>query len=153
MSLHVIRARAKVERPTVEEHHPYVDTFVTGSDHPFAQAFKISLVELLQIKLWFAILGLSRPGSLPGLRRHAQVIASTSRLGLEQLPAPETDEIVSMVLEKFEISLIIESLGGLITIGPGSHAIMEIIPDVRAGQINCFLLGCRGNGEIAGIGL
>ena len=79
------------------------------------------------------------------------MIASASRLGLEVLPAPEPDEIVIVFLEERKVGIEVGRLRSFTTVCPWAHAIMEVVPDVRAGQIDCPLFRFRGNGEITRI--
>ena len=61
-------------------------------------------------------------------------------LGLEVLPAPQPDKVVAMFLEKREIRAVIVLLWHLGAVQAGTETIMEVVPDMRAGQVNRLLL-------------
>jgi hypothetical protein len=48
----------------------------------------------------------------------------------ELLPTPEPDEVVPPLLEEVEVSVVIELLGSVGTLGAGPHPIVEVVPDV-----------------------
>jgi hypothetical protein len=68
--------------------------------------------------------------------------AASSRLRPELLPAPEPDEVVTVLLEELEVRAIVEWLWGLRAIRTGTHAVVEVVPDVRACQVDRFSVGC-----------
>jgi hypothetical protein len=57
-------------------------------------------------------------------------------LGLELLPAPEPDEVVAALLEEVEVGVLVELLEGIGPARAGTHPIVQIVPDVRAGQVD-----------------
>src|SRR5688572_10220853 len=99
---------AEVEGPAVEEHDPNVDALITCGNDPLSKPFKVAFVENIEIELWLSIFRLPRTSSQPGLRRHTQMVAPSSRLRPELLPAPEPDEVVTVLLEELEICIVIK---------------------------------------------
>src|SRR5437763_3645592 len=99
MALEVVGSGAEVDGPAVEKHDSDVDAPVARGDRAVAEAVEVSLVELREVELRLAVLGRARPGSGPRLGRHAEVDVAPGGLGLELLPAPEPDEVVTVVLE------------------------------------------------------
>src|SRR3712207_9067924 len=78
----------------------------------------------------------SWPGAGPRLRRHAEVEGAPGDLRLELLPAPQPDEVVAALLEELKITAEVVSLRGLGAIGAGTGTIVEVVVDVRPGQIH-----------------
>jgi hypothetical protein len=119
MAFDVVGLRTEVEGPPVEEHHRDVDTSVARGDDSVTEAVEECLIEPAEVELRFPVRRLSRAGSRPWLRRHAEVEVAAGRLGLELLPAPEPDEVVAVVLEEPEVGVVVELLRGLGAIEPG----------------------------------
>jgi len=116
MTLDMIRRGAEVDGPTVKEHNGDVDTLIACRNHPLSQAVKIGLIKRLQIELWLVVLRGSWSGSRPWLRGHAEVITAPGGLGLKLLPAPEADEVVTVLLEEVKIGIEVERFRGLSTV-------------------------------------
>src|SRR5207244_6769558 len=99
----------------------------------------------------------TRTGALTGMGSHAQVGSASGGLGLELLPPPEPDEVVAALLEEPEVCAEVERLGGLSAVRAGTHAVVEVVPDMRAGQVNHLPAGVAGfagrDREVARIGL
>src|SRR3990172_6973255 len=116
---------------------------------------EVGRVERREVELQLAVRCRSGPGSRPRLRRHAEMEGAPGGLGLELLPAPEPDEVVAVVLEELEVRVVVELLRGLGAVRAGTHAVVEVVPDVRAGQVDHLpvggVAGC--DCEVAWIGL
>src|SRR5207244_3231568 len=123
-------------RPAVEEHDRDVYALIARRDDAVAEAVEVGGVEGGEVELRSAVLCCSWPGTRPRLGRHAEVETAPGGLGLELLPAPEPDEIVAVVLEELEVRAVVELLRGLGAVRAGTHAVMEVVPDVRAGQVD-----------------
>src|SRR5215207_1814347 len=55
-------------------------------------------------------------------------------LGPHVLPAPEPDEVVPVFSQEGQVGVVVELLRGARAIRAGTHAVVEIVPDVRARQ-------------------
>ena len=84
----------------------------------------------------------------------AQKCAACPDLGPELLPAPEPDEVVAALAQQVEVRREVELFGRAAAGRAGAHAIMEVVVEVRAGQVDRPL--ARGiaarDGEVARIG-
>jgi hypothetical protein len=72
---------------------------------------------------------------------HAQVEVGPGALGLELLPAPKPDEVVAVLDQEVEVGAEVQLLRGLGAARAGAHAVVQVVPDVRAGQIRRLLVG------------
>src|SRR6266516_6319842 len=151
MSLNVIGRRAEVQSPTVEEHHRDIDPLPACRNDALAEPVEVGRVERVKVELRRAIPCVSSACSWPRLRRHTEMETASCSLRLELLPTPEPDEVVVMLLQELEIGVVINLLRSFSAIWAGSHTIVEVIPDVRAGQVDRFLIGVGCDREIAGI--
>src|SRR5687768_2877949 len=132
VALDVVRRGTQVEGPTVEKHDRDVDTFVPGGNDALTQPVEVSLVERLEIELRLAIPCSPRPGARPWLRRHTEMETTPCGLRLELLPAPKPDEIVAVLLEEFQICVVVRLLWDIGAVRAGTHAVVEVVPDMRA---------------------
>ncbi len=89
-----------------------------------------------RVELRLAVRCLSRPGPRPRLGGHAEVEVAAGGLGLELLPAPQPDEVVTPVLQELEVGVVVELFRGLGAVGARPHAVVEVVPDVRSGQVD-----------------
>jgi hypothetical protein len=66
------------------------------------------------------------------------------------LPTPEADEVVPALLEEVEVRVVVEHFGVRAALGSRAHAILEVVPDMRAGEEHgSFLLRDIGvDGEV-----
>ncbi len=155
MALDIVRRRAEVKAEAVEEHHRDVDVLVACGDDAVAESVEVSLIEPGEVELRLPVRCRSRSGSRPRLRRHAEVESAAGGLGLEVLPAPEPDEVVPVVLEEIEVRAVVVLLRRLGAGRAGPEAVVEVVPDVRAGQIDRLpvggVAGC--DREVAWVGL
>src|SRR5262245_17821444 len=82
------------------------------------------------------------------------MIVAPGSLGFELLPAPEPDEVMTAFLKELEITIVVERLRCFGAVRARPHAIVEIVQDMGAGQVNRFpvsaLAGC--DCEVAWIG-
>jgi hypothetical protein len=130
MALDMVGFRAQVQSPALEEHHVDVHSSVACGHNSLAEPIEEGLVEPVEVEPRLAVSGLPRPRSRPRLRRHAQVEIAGGGLGLELLPAPESDEVVPALLEESEVRVVVELLG---LGGAGrarTHPVMQVVPDV-----------------------
>jgi hypothetical protein len=51
-------------------------------------------------------------------------------LRLELFPMPEPDEVVTMFLQEFKVDIVVKLLRSFGAVRAGTHAIMEVVPDV-----------------------
>src|SRR3712207_2281131 len=65
MAFDVIRWRAEVEAPPLEEHDRDVDTRVPRSQNAAAEPVKVRLVKCVEVKLWLTIPRAAGPGPPP----------------------------------------------------------------------------------------
>jgi hypothetical protein len=67
------------------------------------------------------------------------------------LPAPEPDEVVSVALEELQVGVEVVLLG--CTGEAGSETIVEVVPDVRPGQVDNATVApvARRDREVAGV--
>jgi hypothetical protein len=137
----VVGRRAEVQGPAVEEHHPDVDAAPAGGDDAVAEPLEERLVEAVQVEAGLAVGGRSRAGPRPGLGGHAEVEVAPGGLRPELLPAPQPDEVVAVLDQEVEVGAIVQLLGGLGASPAGTHAVVQVVPDVRAGQIHRPLTG------------
>jgi len=72
-------------------------------------------------------------------------------LRLELLPTPEPDKVVIMLLQKLKISVEVYDFRNLGALRPRPHAIVEIVPDMGAGQIDGFLFRGGCDREVTGV--
>jgi hypothetical protein len=150
VTLDVVGRRAEVQAEPVKEHHRHVDASLACGDDAVAEPVEERLVEPVEVELRLAVLGLARTGPRPGLRRHAEVEVAPGGLGLELLPAPEPDEVVAAFGQEVEVGAVVELLGGVGAPRAGAHPVVEVVPDVGAGEVDGLLLaGC--DGEVARI--
>src|SRR4051794_39321483 len=94
VALDVVRRSGQVKAEAFEKHDGGIDTRASGGNHPFPKSIEVVLIKSREIELRFAILGSSRSGSGPGLRRHTKVHISLSEVAAKLFPAPEPDEVV-----------------------------------------------------------
>ena len=141
MSRHIIRRRAEVKRPAVEEHDADVDARAAGGDHNLAQAVEVGRIKFGKVELGLTVAGGSRPGARPRLRCHAQVKAAAGGLRFELLPAPKADEVMAVFLEKRKVCTVVNDSVLRGALGAGPHAIVKVVPDVRAGQVDSLAAG------------
>jgi hypothetical protein len=113
----------------------------------------MGLIERRQIKFRLAVRCRSGSGARPRLRRHTEVEGPTGGLGLELLPPPEPDEVMAVVLEECEVGVVVVLLRGLCAVGARSETVVEIVPDVRAGQVDHATVGVRSDREVAWVSL
>ena len=136
VALDVIRRWAEVEPPTVEQQHADVDPGRTSCRNPITESAEVALVELIEIESGLSVLGRTRSGSRPRLRRHVEVVVPACCLGPELLPPPEPDEVVAALGQELEITLEVESLGLVRILDSRSHPVLQVVPDVRAGEVD-----------------
>src|SRR5215207_324176 len=134
-----------MDGPAVEQHHSNINILIACRDRSLAQAVEVRLIEQLKVELWLPVLCVSRSCALPRLRGHAQVEASARRLRLELFPAPEPDEVVVMLPEKGKVFVKFQRLRRFCALRARTHAIVEVMPDMRTGQIDGFpvRIGCN----------
>ena len=65
MTFDVVRRRAEVKRPAIEEHHGRIDTGIAGSDHALSQSIEECRVEQFEVEFGVAVLGGSGPAADP----------------------------------------------------------------------------------------
>jgi len=58
------------------------------------------------------------------------MVATSPSLGLELLPSPKPDEIMTVLFEELKVSTVVELLWSLRTVQSGTHAVMEVVPDM-----------------------
>jgi hypothetical protein len=154
MAPDVVRRRAEVEAPALEEHHRDVDARVAGGGDPVAEPREVGRVEPGEVELRLPVGGGARAGARPRLGRHAEVEGAPGGLGLELLPAPEPDEVVPVVLEEGQVGAVVVLLRLAGARGARAEAVVEVVPDVRAGQVDHPPLGLIGSDrEVARIDL
>jgi hypothetical protein len=140
VTLDVVRRRAEVQGPAVEQHHRDVDASRARGDDTVAEPVEEHRIEPVQIKPRLAVRRPTRTGSRPRLRDHAKVEVAPGGLGPELLPAPEPDEVVAVLGQEVEVGPVVEPLGGLGADRPGTHPVVEVIPDMGSGQIDRLLV-------------
>ena len=149
VSLDVHRRRAQVDPPALEQHHVDVHPAVARIGHPAAQSVEELLVERLQIELRLPVRRLARSGARPRLGRHAQVVVGRGGVGAELLPSPQTDEVVAALLEEVEILAEVHPLRIVRARLPRPHPIVEVVPQMGAGQVDGSLVGPLANREVS----
>ena len=151
MSLDVVGQRGEVEAEAFEEHHRHVDASRAGRYDTVAQALEVRLVELRQVELGLAVLRFAGTDPCPRLRRHAEVHVRGREVALELLPPPEADEVVAVRLEKGEVRVVVEALGLRRALGTEPEAVVEVVVDVRTGEVHDSLAGVGRDREVARI--
>ena len=136
VALDVVRRRAQVQRPPVEQHHADVDPGLAGLDHALSKAIEEGRVELLEVEAGLAVLCQAGTGPRPRLRRHVQVEVAASGLRADLLPPPQPDEVVAALGEEAQVAVVIEALGLGRAFGARTHPVVEVVPDVRAGEVH-----------------
>src|SRR5829696_1882986 len=155
MTFDVVRRETEVEPEALEEHHRDVDAPVAGGDDVVVQPVEVSRVELREVELRFAVPCRSGPGAGPRLRRHAEVEGAPGDLRPELLPTPQPDKVVAALLEELKITAVVVPLRDLGAIAAGTGPIVEVVVDMRSGQIHRSPVGCvaRCDREVAWVGL
>jgi hypothetical protein len=59
---------------------------------------------------------------------------------------------VTVVLEELEVGIEVNLLRYLSALRAGTHAIVKVVPDVRTGEVDRFLIGVRCGREITRVG-
>jgi hypothetical protein len=129
---------------TVDVHAPR-----TRGGRPFAQAVEELLVERFEVEPRLAVAGLAGACSSPRLRRHAEVVIGRCRVRAELLPTPQTDEVVAAFLEEVEVLAEVHPLRLVRTRLPRPHPVVEVVPQVGAGQVDGSLIGPLANREVS----
>jgi hypothetical protein len=106
----VVRWRAEVQRPAVEQHDAHVDAHLPGRGDPFPEPLEEAVVQLVQVEPGLAVLRGARPGPGPRLRRHVEVVVTARCLGQDLLPAPEPDEVVPPFGEEPQVGVVVHPL-------------------------------------------
>src|SRR5690349_21354037 len=122
--------------PPVEEHHRHVDASIPGIDDALAQSIEVGQVELREIELWFAVGGAAATRPRPRLWRHTEMEIPAGCLRLELLPTPEPNEVVPVLVEEIEVRGVVVHFRRLAALTAWTQAILKIVPDVRAGEID-----------------
>ena len=74
-------------------------------------------------------------------------------LRLELLPAPEADEVVAVIGQPAQVGIEVEPIRLVRALRAGTHAIVEVVVDVRARQVHgAPLTIASADLEVAGIG-
>ena len=137
----------------LEQHHRDIHPTLARRDHPLAKTVEELLVEPIQVELRLPVGRLSRPRALPRLRHHAQVVVGRCRVGAELLPSPQPNEVVAALLQEVQILTEVHALG-LVTAGlPRPDPVLQVVPDVRTGQIHRSPVSITGHGEVTGVDL
>jgi len=154
MAVDIVGRRAEVEAEAVEEHHGDVDALVARGDDAVAEPVEVRLIEPGEVEPRLSVRRRARSGPRPRLRRHAQVERAAGGLGPEMLPAPEPDEVVPVVLEEIEVRAVVVALRQVGARRPGAEPVVEVVPDVRAGQVDHLGVGVAGcHREVTWVGL
>src|SRR5215217_7798383 len=99
---------------------------------------------------------------LPFRARCGATVAASCRSGRrsgdlrpELLPTPQPDKVVAALLEELKITAVVVPLRDLGAIGAGTGPIVEVVVDMRSGQIHRSPVGCvaRCDREVAWVGL
>ena len=155
VALDVVGREAEVEPEALEEHNRDVDALVAGGDDVVAQPVEVGRVERREIESRLAVFRRSGPGAGPRLRRHAEVEGASGDLRPELLPTPQPDEIVAALFQELEVAAEVVRLRGLRAVRAGPGTIVEVVVDVRPGQIHRSPVGrvARSDREVARVGL
>ena len=136
MALDVVGRGREVEAEAFEQHDRDVDARATGDDDAVAETVEVGPVEGREVELWLAIRRHTRAGARPGLRRHAEVDVGRGEVALELFPPPEPDEVVAVVPEEPEVGSVVELLRLVRAVAAEAQAVVEIVVDVRTGQVD-----------------
>ena len=82
-------------------------TRVAGGDDTIPQPVEVGRIELRQVEPGCSVPGSPRPGPPPRLGRHAQVEVASRGLRPDVLPAPEPDEVVTVVGQERQVGAVV----------------------------------------------